>query len=112
YPVFVKPRWGTGSIGIEIARTEEELELAYSLLKFRLSRTILSDISQSDPERSVLIQEMISGEEYGLDIINNLKGEYVTTFTKRKLSMRAGETDKARTVHNTHLMELGEKLGR
>ena len=112
FPLVVKPRWGTGSIGIEFPQDSEELELAYRLVKKRLTRTILAAASSIDPDRSVLIQERIMGGEYGLDVINNLKAGYVTTFAKRKLSMRGGETDRAITLDNLDLIAIGEKIGR
>jgi carbamoyl-phosphate synthase large subunit len=112
FPLVIKPRWGTASIGIEFPQDDEELELAYQLVKKRLSRTILADISASDRDRSVLIQEQIVGKEYGLDIINNLDGEYVATLVKRKLSMRGGETDRAVTISEPQLTNIGEKIGR
>lgn len=112
FPLVVKPRWGTASIGIEFPQDSEELELAYRLVKKRLTRTILATASSIDPDRSVLIQEQIVGEEYGLDIINNLDARYVTTFAKRKLSMRGGETDRAMTLNNPQLTAIGEKVGR
>jgi carbamoyl-phosphate synthase large subunit len=111
FPLVVKPRWGTGSIGIEFPQDSEELELAYRLVRKRLTKTILAAASSIDPDRSVLIQERIVGEEYGLDIINNLDARYVTTFVKRKLSMRGGETDRAVTLHNPQLLEIGEQIG-
>jgi len=40
------------------------------------------------------------------------EGRYVTTFVKRKLSMRAEETDRAITVDDPVLSALGETLGR
>ena len=112
FPLVIKPRWGTASIGIEFPQDDEELELAYQLVKKRLNRTILADISSIDPDRSVLIQEQIIGKEYGLDVINNLDGKYVATLTKRKLSMRGGETDRAITVSDPQLTDIGEKIGR
>ena len=111
FPLVVKPRWGTASIGIEFPQDSEELELAYRLVRKRLTRTILAAASSTDPDRCVLIQERIMGGEYGLDVINNLQGEYVTTFVKRKLSMRGGETDRAVTTNNPLLIEIGEKIG-
>ena len=111
FPLVVKPRWGTASIGIEFPQDSEELELAYRLVKKRLTRTILAAASSIDPDRCVLIQEQILGGEYGLDIINNLQGEHVTTFAKRKLSMRGGETDRAVTTNNPLLIEIGKKIG-
>lgn len=112
FPMVIKPRWGTASIGIEFPEDDEELELSYRLVKKKLKRTILAAASTTDEERSVLIQEKLPGQEYGLDIINDLKGCYVSTFIKRKISMRAGETSHAVTAENDHLEKLGEIIGR
>jgi carbamoyl-phosphate synthase large subunit len=112
FPLVLKPRWGTGSIGIEFPQDDEELELAYRLVKKRLGRTILAAASSIDPDHCILIQEQIIGQEYGVGVINNLKGEYVATFIKRKLSMRAGETDRATTVRNPEITKIAEKISR
>ena len=112
FPLVVKPRWGTASIGIECAHDVEELELNYTLAMKRLPRTILWQIGATDPEQCILIQKRLCGEEYGLDVINDLRGQYVCTFVKRKLAMRAGETDRAITVKNDRLEGIGETLGR
>lgn len=43
-----------------------------------------------------MIQEFLDGQEIGADVyIDMLSGEVVSIFTKRKIVMRAGETDKA-----------------
>ena len=43
-----------------------------------------------------MIQEFLSGQEIGADCyIDMISGEIVSIFTKKKLVMRAGETDKA-----------------
>jgi carbamoyl-phosphate synthase large subunit len=111
FPVVVKPRWGVSSIETEFPEDAEELELAYKLVRKRIARTFLAAVSATDPEHSVLIQEQLFGEEYGLDIVNDLSGQYVTTFTKRKLRMRAGQTDRAVTIHNESLERLGRRIG-
>ncbi|MBE0575223.1 MAG: ATP-grasp domain-containing protein [Desulfuromonadales bacterium] len=110
-PVVVKPRWGTASQMIEFPETRNELDLAVQLCSLRLKRSSLAQISASDPGNGLLIQEKMQGQEFGLDIINNLDGNYVTTFAKRKLGMRAGETDKAQTETSAQLMELGKTIG-
>jgi carbamoyl-phosphate synthase large subunit len=112
FPVVVKPRWGTASIGIEFAHDLEELELAYRVSSLRLKRSFLAEVSSSTPEHYLLIQEHLQGDEYGLDIINDINGSYVTTVVKRKLVMRAGETDRAITVVNGHLSAAGETVGK
>jgi carbamoyl-phosphate synthase large subunit len=111
FPLVVKPRWGSASIGIEYPEDDEELELAYRFVKKLLGRSFLAEVSSSDPERCILIQERLTGQEHGLDIINNLDGAYITTFVKRKLTMRGGETDRAVTIENAEIQQLGEKIG-
>ncbi|OUL27384.1 ATP-grasp domain-containing protein [Nostoc sp. 106C] len=112
FPLVVKPRWGSASIGIEYPDDDEELELAYRFVKKLLAKIFLGDVSLSEPEKSIIIQERLSGQEYGLDIINDLDGRYIITFAKRKLGMRAGETDRAITVEDDQFKKLGEKIGR
>ncbi|MTJ55118.1 ATP-grasp domain-containing protein [Anabaena sp. UHCC 0253] len=111
FPLVVKPRWGSASIGIEYPEDDEELVLAYQFVKKSLMKSFLSQVSASDIDRCILIQERLIGQEYGLDIINNLESSYITTFVKRKLTMRAGETDRAVTVENPELQKLGETIG-
>lgn len=108
FPVIIKPRWGSGSIGIEIAYDFEDLEILYNYLKKKLSRSILAKASNS--EDSLLIQEYINGPEYGLDIMNNLNGEHCGISIKQKLSMRAGETDKAITIENADIKYIGQQI--
>lgn len=112
FPLVIKPRWGTASIGIEFPEDEKELKLAYRLVGKKLTRTFLAGVSRTEPERCVLIQERLPGDEYGLDIVNDLNGRHAGTFVKRKLAMRAGETDKAVTVRDDRLERLGAQIGR
>jgi carbamoyl-phosphate synthase large subunit len=111
FPVVVKPRWGSASIGLEFPADLEELELAYRLVTLRVSRSILSEASKEDMERSVLIQELIDGTEYGLDILNDFSGRNVQVYVKEKLSMRAGETDKSVLRNHPELEKLGVRVG-
>ena len=111
FPVVLKPRWGTGSIGLEMPEDLDELGIAYHLLRRRLGRTILGALSASDPKHCVLIQERLVGQEHGMDVVNDLHGRHVATFARRKLEMRAGETDRAVTVHDEALSHLGRILG-
>lgn len=110
FPLILKPRWGSGSIGIETVYDEDELYIVYSLLKKKIKRTILSTVSQKDSDY-VLIQQKISGQEFGLDIMNNFAGENVAVSVKKKLSMRAGETDKAVIVDNHEVSNIGATIG-
>lgn len=91
YPVFVKPVRGSASLSITKVYDEELLEV---LLKH---------------DDNLMIQEFMEGQEIGADVyIDMLSGEVVSVFTKKKLVMRAGETDKSVSFQEPKLFELIE----
>lgn len=110
FPVMIKPRWGMGSIAVYEAETEEELKVLYEKIKRKLSTTYLKYESAADMDAAVLIQEKIDGQEYGLDIMNDLNGSYMNTSVKMKYAMRSGETDCAITVDDQKAREIGKKI--
>ena len=60
---------------------------------------------------NLMIQEFLSGQEIGADVyIDMISGEVVSIFTKKKIIMRAGETDKAVSFKDPKLFELIEKF--
>lgn len=110
FPLVLKPRWGSASIGIEFPESLEEFELAYKLLMIKLKNTILFEASKNELDAAILIQQKLNGPEYGMDIVNDLDQEYFTTVVRKKLSMRAGETDKAVSVIDQCFSDIGEKI--
>lgn len=112
FPLVVKPRWGSASIGIEFPESLEELEIAYRLLNMRLSRTMLAEISKTDINHAIIIQEKIIGKEFGVDILNNFDESPVQVYVKEKLAMRAGETDKSVLRNVPKLEEIGFSIGK
>ena len=110
YPVMVKPRWGMGSIGVYKAGNEEELDFFYKRVKKEIFESYLKYEAAQDEDSCVLIQECIQGQEYGLDVINDLSGRYQNTIVKKKYAMRAGETDCAEIADSVELVALGEKV--
>lgn len=110
FPLILKPRWGSGSIGIEIVNSEAELDEVYTMLQKKIKKTILATASVG--EKYILIQQFIKGQEYGMDVMNDLNGNHRGVSVKMKLAMRAGETDKARTVDNPEIRKIGATLGK
>ncbi len=110
FPLVVKPRWGTASFGIDYPESTEEMELIWRLGHLRLQRSFLAAAS-TDKKHGLIAQQKVAGMEYGLDVVNDLEGRHVTTFVKRKLAMRAGETDKAVTVAHPVLEAVGRRIG-
>lgn len=109
FPLFMKPRWGSGSIGLESISDMEELDIYYHILMKKIKKTILATASVGD--EYIMIQEKLTGKEYGLDVMNDLKGDFVSVSVKQKLAMRAGETDKAITVDIPAVYEMGRIIG-
>lgn len=109
FPLFMKPRWGSGSIGLESIADMEELDIYYNLLMKKIKKTILATASVGD--EYIMIQEKLTGSEFGLDVMNDLEGNNVSVSVKQKLAMRAGETDKAVTRDIPEVCEMGRKIG-
>lgn len=109
FPLFMKPRWGSGSIGLETIDDMEELDIYYTILMKKIKKTILATASVGD--EYIMIQEKLTGNEFGLDVMNDLEGNNVGVSVKQKLAMRAGETDKAITVDLPEVREMGKRIG-
>ena len=93
FPVFVKPYRGSASISISKVYDKETVDLLFA------------------HEDDLMIQEFLDGQEIGADVyIDILSGEVVSVFTKKKLRMRAGETDKAVSVKDPKLFQLIEEF--
>ena len=98
FPVFVKPYKGSASININKVNSREEINTLFDLYD------------------DLLIQEFLDGQEIGADVyIDPISNKVVSIFTKEKIKMRAGETDKARSFKDDKLFglitELVEKIG-
>lgn len=93
YPVFVKPARGSASISISKVYDKETVELLFA------------------HENGLMIQEFLDGQEIGADVyIDMVSHEVVSIFTKKKLKMRAGETDKAVSFKDEKLFSLIRKF--
>lgn len=89
YPVFVKPARGSASIAISKVYDKETIDLLFA---------------HSD---GLMIQEFLDGQEIGADVyIDMISREVVSIFTKKKILMRAGETDKAISFRDEKLFSL------
>ena len=110
YPLIIKPRWGMGSIGVFEAENEDELKILYNKVISSIKKSYLKYNGNENLDEGVIIQEKLSGQEYGLDVINDLDGIYQNTIVKEKYSMRAGETDCAKLVENIQLSRIGKRI--
>ncbi len=109
YPIVVKPRFGCGSIAISIAEDEMGLLYYYSRNTRAVSKTYLKYESAAADEK-IIYQECLDGQEYGVDLINDLNGLNRSVIAKKKIAMRAGETDIAEVVDEPALIAEASKL--
>ena len=109
YPIIVKPRFGCGSIAMSIAEDETALLYYYSRNMRAVKRSYLKYESEKVSE-NILFQQMLDGQEYGVDIINDLEGNFQNSIIKKKFAMRAGETDIAELVKNEVIFNETKKL--
>lgn len=98
YPVFVKPVRGSASIHINKVGSKKEIE-------------VLCDLYDD-----LMIQEYMDGTEFGADVyVDMLSGKCTDIFVKKKIKMRAGETDKSVSFKDEKLFALirdfAEKCG-
>ena len=91
FPLIVKPRFGSASIGVGIVRDHDELARA---------------ASQPD----ALVQTLAPGVEHTIDLLTDRDGRCLAAIPRRRLEVRAGEVSKAVTVRDPALIELAEKL--
>lgn len=110
FPLIIKPRWGMASIGIFEADDHIELDVLFKKTKKTIFESYLKYESFLAPDNCIIIQEKLLGQEYGMDILNDLNGNFLTCVPKKKLAMRAGETDSAEIIENFEMFELGRKL--
>jgi len=110
YPVIVKPRWGMGSMGLYTADNKEELEVFYRKCLKEVRSTHLKYESTLTPKEPVIFQEMLKGEECGVDVINDLEGNFVCALPKVKMAMRAGETDLGKMVGASRFLPVAKIL--
>ena len=93
YPVFVKPVRGSASTAITKVYNRETVDFLFA------------------NDDNLMIQEFLDGQEIGADVyIDMLSSEVVSIFTKRKIAMRAGETDKAVSFKEDKLFALIEQF--
>lgn len=91
-PAVLKPICGMGSQGVFFVNTDKELEAA----------KVLSD--------NYIIQELISGTEYTIDVLCDFNGNPISIVPRIREEVRSGEVVKSRTEHNKVIIEATREL--
>ena len=98
-----------GNISLKMAMQIAKLLNTIYLAKWKGSASLNINKVSSDEElrtlfhvySDLMIQEYMEGQEYGADVyVDMLSGKCTQIFLKKKIKMRAGETDKSVSVKN------------
>jgi carbamoyl-phosphate synthase large subunit len=93
-PLFVKPRFGRGGVHAFAAKTERELTFFSSYV--------------GDP----VVQEYLDGPEFTIDVLCSFSHEVIAVVPRERVVVRAGVTDRGRTVRDQSLIDLGLDVAR
>ncbi|MPZ17004.1 MAG: ATP-grasp domain-containing protein [Luteitalea sp.] len=94
FPLFVKPRCGSGSYQTSLARDDRELEAFFNYAP------------------DMIIQEQAIGEEFDIEVCGDLDGSPLALCTWRKVQSRLGETEAAQTFRDPDVLDFGIRLAR
>jgi len=93
YPVIVKPRWGSNSRGINLAR--DAAEAAFF-------------VGYSD--EPVILQRAMEGPEFSIDCLCDLDGRCLNAIPRSMTESRGGESVKGTVLGDPELVELGRAV--
>ncbi|QGU07267.1 carbamoyl phosphate synthase-like protein [Corynebacterium occultum] len=107
-----KGRFGSASRGLRFTSATDLYEAITSATGEVTTRQGKPALGQrkEEPRSLVIVQEMIHGVEYGLDVVCDLQGEFSGVLARRKIAMRAGETDRAESVDGIQFEALARQL--
>ena len=109
FPLIVKPRFGSASLGVALVRDVAGLERVIADWP-----TILGPMA--DANRDLVVQSVARGVEYTVDTLVIREagvasgGLGVVAVPRRRIEVRSGEVSKAVTVRSPLLIELAEKV--
>lgn len=91
FPLFVKPRYGRGGVGAFHIRTRRELEFFLGYVE--------------EP----VVQDYLDGPEFTIDMLCDFSGRPLSIVPRERVVIRAGVSDRGRTVKDQRLLDLAQK---
>jgi carbamoyl-phosphate synthase large subunit len=90
FPLFIKPRRGRGGIGAYTVRNQRELDFFLDYVP--------------DP----VVQTFLDGPEYTIDMLCDFTGQPLSIVPRRREVIRAGVSDRGRTVNDPALIRVAQ----
>jgi carbamoyl-phosphate synthase large subunit len=92
YPVYVKPRFGRGSVNVFAVHNEAQLRLFLDYVP--------------DP----IVQDHIAGTEFTVDVLSDFEGRVLSIVPRERLVIRAGVSDKGITRNNPEIIAFAKNV--
>jgi len=93
FPVIVKPRRGAGSRGVRTVASARELDAVHD-------------------EDDLLVQELLPGQEYSVDVLADATGHVVAAVPRARLRVDSGVAVAGVTVHDDELVATASAVAR
>jgi carbamoyl-phosphate synthase large subunit len=91
-PLILKPETGSSSVGVYKVRSQLELEFFSNYVE------------------DAIVQELIAGEEYTIDVLVDFHGNVISIVPRLRIETRAGEISKGITVKNPALIAAAKQV--
>jgi carbamoyl-phosphate synthase large subunit len=91
FPLFIKPRFGRGSVDAHIVRDARELAFYLDYVP--------------DP----VVQAYLDGPEFTIDLLCDFAGRPLSIVPRERIVIRAGVSDRGRTAKDAELMALADR---
>jgi len=96
YPVYVKPRFGRGSVNVFAVHNQSQLRLFLDYVP------------------DAIVQDQLEGKEFTVDVLSDFNGKVLSIVPRERLVIRAGVSDKGITRKDAEIIafakEVAEKL--
>ena len=92
YPFLIKPAKGSSSVGVTVVNNHKELAFFKDYIP------------------NAIVQELMRGEEYTLDVLVDFKGKVKCVVPRLRIATRGGEISKGITVKNHQIITAGAKV--
>ncbi len=86
YPVYVKPRFGRGSVNVFAVNNEVQLRLFLNYVP------------------DAIVQDNLAGTEFTIDVLADFNGRIISIVPRERLVIRAGVSDRGVTRRNEQIM--------
>lgn len=93
FPVIVKPRRGAGSRGVRTVDDQSALDAVHA-------------------DEDLLVQELLPGDEYSVDVLADLDGRVVAAVPRARLRVDSGVAVAGVTVHDDELVATAAAVAR